>query len=241
MPAVAVTGPDALLERCAPSGPGFTRVSPEDLAGVSFDAVVAFGADATLSEKVAALGRPALLWLDGPGSGPPAVGPVRLVADDDRAWRRLPLPVADELFGPAARQTGVGWLGGDCERRREYMRWFGDGSPISETGETADVAVNLHDRPGVTFEQRALVALAQGRLLISETLSPSRGLEPGTDYLEARDLTDVFHAVENATRAPHAFRRVRLRGRRKAELFRASAVVARLAQDLLRELDAPAS
>jgi len=72
---------------------------------------------------------------------------------------------------------------------------------------------------------------------VSEPLKPSRGLEPGIDYVEVRDPAEVRAAVENAVRAPSAFLRMRLRGRRKAELFRSSRVVARLVGDLLRELD----
>ena len=87
------------------------------------------------------------------------------------------------------------------------------------------------------LEQHVGIALAGGQLLVSERLRPSRGLEPGIDYLEIRDLQEIRSAVDNAVRAPEAFLRVRLRGRRKAELFRSSRVVARLVGDLLLELD----
>ena len=103
-------------------------------------------------------------------------------------------------------------------------------------GRTA-IAVNFADESGPPTTHRALVALAGGQLLVSERLRPSRGLEPGIDYLEIRDLQEIRSAVDNAVRAPEAFLRVRLRGRRKAELFRSSRVVARLVGDLLLELD----
>lgn len=130
------------------------------------------------------------------------------------SWRSIPLPVADGLFSDS-----------QC--------------PATQGDST--IAVNFQDESGTASMHRALAALAEGRLLISEPLLPSRGLEPGIDYVEARSLHEVRSAVENASRAPEAFRRTRLRGRRKAELFRSSRVVARLVGDLLLELDLAAA
>ena len=98
------------------------------------------------------------------------------------------------------------------------------------------MALNLHENGAPAFEHRAAVALAAGCVLVSETLTPAHGLEPGLDYLEGRTLDDLYLGVENAASAPAAFRRMRLRGRAKAERFRASTLLERVARDLLLEL-----
>ena len=153
------------------------------------------------------------------------------------AWRTMPLPVADTLFAPAAGETSAGralWLTPDCPRRRSYLERFPHSIEFVDSG-GATVAVNLHDTDRAAFEPRAARALAGGELLVSEALEPSFGLEPGIDYLEAHDLTDLFVMAENAARAPAAYAAIRARGRRKAECFRSSRVVERLAQDLRLE------
>jgi hypothetical protein len=154
------------------------------------------------------------------------------------AWRTMPLPVADALFAPAAGEAGTGravWLTPDCPRRRSYRERFPHSIEFVDSPGGATVAVNLHDTDRAAFEPRAARALAAGQLLVSEALEPSFGLEPGIDYLEARDLTDLFVMAENAARAPGAYAAIRARGRRKAEWFRSSRVVERLAQDLRLE------
>ncbi len=214
-----------------------------ELEALAVDAVVALTPERRLEERLAALGLPALLWRPGPAPGP-AGAAQRLVlsaGDQPEAWRCVGLPVADRRF--AAEEPKLperaAWLGPPTPRRASYLDWFDHTHEPAADGTDALVAVNVHDGDEPAFEQRAAAALAAGRLLVSETLVPSRGLEPGIDYLAARDLDDLYLAVESAVLHPHAFRRVRLRGRRKAELFRASRVVARLVHDLLLEVRSP--
>jgi len=74
--------------------------------------------------------------------------------------------------------------------------------------------------------------------VISEPLSQLHGLEPGIDFLELRGSGMLGNTLEALSRFPRAFDRVRVRGRLKAELFRASRVYPRLVADLLRDLPA---
>lgn len=230
MPHVALLGPSTLLDRCGPTavdGLDIVRIdglaTAASLAAERPDVVVAFEPSAADLAVVESVDLPALLWWeDAPPAGngtPPgrdADSRRRTIAGGGQAsaalWRSVALPVADE--------------------------WFGDPDALFEdqAGQNA-VAVNFDDEDGPASTHRALIALARGQLLVSEPLRPSRGLEPGIDYVEARDPAEVRAAVENAVRAPAAFLRMRLRGRRKAELFRSSRVVSRLVGDLLRELD----
>lgn len=104
---------------------------------------------------------------------------------------------------------------------------------LYEAGD-GSVAVIQHDAEPWRVEHRGLAALAAGRLVVSETLG--RGLEPGIDYLEVRAPEELHTAAQTVSRRPLAFERMRLRGRAKAEAFRASALMGRAAVDLLLEL-----
>jgi hypothetical protein len=233
---VATVGEPGLVAACAPSGPGIEPV-PLDGGGAPPDLVLALGGQGRPE-----VDAPVVMWLlDGERRPPDGLRPEdRLVASSagaPDAWRILPLPVADDLFAPPVKGDEVAgramWLTLDGPRRRDYLERFDHSAELIDPPGEATVAINLHDEEGAArFEHRAARALAAGRLLVSETLVPSFGLEPGIDYLEARDLTDLYVSVENAARLPDAYRPVRLRGHRKAEWFRASSVAARLALDL---------
>jgi hypothetical protein len=194
------------------------------------DVAVVLCADQRAFEPFAEMAVPALAWcMDGTR---PHLGPRdRWISAGSApgAWRHLPLPVPDELYsepGPA----GVRWLGPPSERRSEYLAHYPP--PASAGG----VAINLRDADPVRLEYRAAAALAAGLVLVSEPLEHRRGLERGLDYVEVEGLDEVFRAVEAATCRPHAFERMRVRGRAKAEAFRASALTGRAAADLLLEL-----
>jgi hypothetical protein len=239
--AIAVIGPEVVLATCAPLGPEFARTDRAGLAAAGADVVVAFSPGERERGLIAELSRPAILWYGGQAEAPAETARQRVVAACGPAWRNVAFPVTDSAFSACGPDTlgSVAWLGPASPRRHEYLRWFPDGPAVSEKSDSA-VAVNLVDPTDErSHGHRVAYALAEGRLVVSERLTPARGLEPGSDYLAGADLSDVFHAVVGSHRSPASFRRVRLRGRMKAELFRSSAVVRRLAGDLLRELALP--
>lgn len=217
--------------------------------GATADAIVAIEPSPTERGLIDEIDLPTLIWLKdaSPGeSGAPRAN-QRLIASscqDERIWRSAPLPVADRHYGNDAQHEPwqAAWLGPSTPRRRDHLAYFkGDPDLIADDLSISPpiaIAVNMHDDEGPGCEHRALSALARGKLLVSEPLTPPRGLEPGIDYVEAHTLDDMFLAVEHAIRSPSSLRRVRLRGRRKAELFRASRVIPRLVGDLLLELEA---
>jgi hypothetical protein len=112
---------------------------------------------------------------------------------------------------------------------------FGD--PLLELLRQTDVGINLHNEPYPSFENRVSLHLAAGNLVVSEPLSPTHGLEPGIDYVEVRHPQDLLKAIERIRLYPDLYRRVRIRGRRKAEAFRASRVYPRLLHDLFLDLE----
>ena len=80
--------------------------------------------------------------------------------------------------------------------------------------------------------------LAAGHLVVSEPLDPSHGLEPGIDYVQVRSPAVLRQVVGVIRSAPETFRAIRIRGRAKAESFRASRVYPRLFEDLFADVRA---
>jgi hypothetical protein len=72
--------------------------------------------------------------------------------------------------------------------------------------------------------------------VVSEVLNPRHGLEPGIDYLETGSPDELLDLMLALHRWPGSYDRVRVRGRMKAEQYRASAVYPRLVADLFRDL-----
>jgi hypothetical protein len=168
-------------------------------------------------------------------------------------WRSLPLPLADRFFSPVADVGGPGraiFVGRSTPHREEFLTpckhefdvlHIAHGASderLSQLLSEHAVAINLHNEPYPTFENRVALHLAAGQLVVSELLSPTHGLEPGIDFIQVTTPAELHMAVSTAYHRPAAFWRVRLRGRRKAEQFRASAVYPRLIQDLVRDLRA---
>jgi hypothetical protein len=166
-------------------------------------------------------------------------------------WRSLPLPVADGLFAPVRPPSGrpsILFVGRSTEHRERFLERaksefdlvhaaFGIGpDELAGLLRSHDIGVNLHNEPYPSFENRVCLHLAAGQLVVSETLSPTHGLEPDIDYLEVSDPDRLLAVLRAAVAFPRAYERVRIRGRRKAESFRASRVYPRLADDLLGDL-----
>jgi hypothetical protein len=168
-------------------------------------------------------------------------------------WRSLPLPVADRFFAPVTpmahppRVLFVGrstqhreWLLAPAKLEHDVLHVaFGlSGPELVELMHRHDVAINLHNENYPSFENRVSMHLAAGHLVLSEALDPLHGLEPGIDYLQVDWPYELRRALTVITRFPRVHHRVRVRGRLKAEQFRASHVYPRLIADLLADLDA---
>jgi len=168
-------------------------------------------------------------------------------------WRSLPLPVADRFFAPVRRIDAtprVVFVGRSTPYRERFLLpskheydllhlAFGvDADRLVEVMSSHDVGINLHNEEYPSFENRICLHLAAGHLVLSEPLSPEHGLEPGLDYVELRSPGQLQHLIEMLRRFPNMYHRVRVRGRHKAEDFRASRVYPRLVADLLADIAA---
>jgi hypothetical protein len=167
-------------------------------------------------------------------------------------WRSVPLPVDDSHFATAqtsAVPPRVLFVGRSTEHREAFLvpvkhvfdilhiAHGAHGDDLRELLLKTDVGINLHNEPYPSFENRVCLHLAAGNLVVSEPLSPTHGLEPGIDYLEVCDPEDLLRLIDQIHRYPDLYRRVRIRGRLKAEAFRASSVYPRLLHDLFIDLE----
>jgi hypothetical protein len=181
----------------------------------------------------------------------------RLVAIDPAAargrplWRLIAPPVDDRLFAPPRRldhQAHVMVAAPSTAYREQLLtaakhahdvRHIAHGitpATLLDVLGQADVAVALRPHAGAGFEHDVAVHLAAGHLVICDELA--HGLEPHIDAIEIADDRQLAHAVGAVRAAPDVHHRVRIRGRQKADRFRASRVWPELIADLLADLDA---
>jgi hypothetical protein len=166
-------------------------------------------------------------------------------------WRSLALPVDDRLFapvGPWGRPPRVLFVGYATEHRERFLldakhefdllhvAWGLHGDALRERFARSDVALNVHHSAYPSFENRVLLHLAAGHLVLSEPLSPPHGLRPGVDLLEVRTPEELRRVIRAVREAPEGFDAIRRHGRRSAERFRASRVWPRLIADLVRDV-----
>jgi hypothetical protein len=168
-------------------------------------------------------------------------------------WRSLPIPVADRLYRPVRRVRETPrmlFVGRSTVHRERFLidvkhrfdcLHVAFGAQVDELERLLEghhITFNIHNEPYPSFENRVLLHLAAGHLVISEPLSPTHGLERGFDYIEVTTPEELLAVATEARADPDAFHRVRIRGRQKAELFRASRVWPALVRDLLWDIAA---
>ena len=166
-------------------------------------------------------------------------------------WRCVPLPVADRFYRDARhlyRRPHVIFVGRSTKHRESMLEGIkhrydifhiahGVGiADLDVLADTYDIGVNLHNEQYPNFENRVCFHLAAAHLVLSEPLFPTMGLEPGIDYLEVQTASDLVGRVGEVVRSPDLYHRIRIRGRAKAELFRASSVYPSLVEDLFHDI-----
>ena len=170
------------------------------------------------------------------------------------AWRSAPLPVDDAFFLPPRQgehDMRLLFLGDSTAWRERFLieaKHFYDlshyayglsGEELGEVLENTNIGVLIRRDDGITtFPKTALLHLAAGHLVFTELLRPPRGLEPGLDHVEVHQPDQLLHHLHQVRKRPGAFEHVRIRGRRRAEAFRASVVWPRLLHDLRADVAA---
>jgi hypothetical protein len=179
---------------------------------------------------------------------------VPAASDALDVWRSIPLPVGDRYFrdvGPPLRgEPRLLFVGRSTPHRERVLMdvkhhhdllhlAFGVGADgLEQALGEHDVGINVHNQDYPSFENRVCLHLAAAHLVLSEWLSPAHGLEAGLDFIEITGPGSLWHAVEMLRRFPGLWHRVRVRGRYKAEQFRASRVWPRLLHDAIADVGA---
>jgi hypothetical protein len=170
-----------------------------------------------------------------------------------QVWRAIPPPVSDQLFTERPRPHRYPRaisIGRSTEHREAMLlpaKHHHDllqvihgvtGPELRELLAECDVGVFIAASDGGGFGLQVGMHLASAQLLLAEELTPDHGLEPGIDYLRVRAPDELVWILERLARFPEMHERIRIRGRLKAEQYRASRLFARLAHDLLRDVAA---
>jgi hypothetical protein len=166
-------------------------------------------------------------------------------------WRAVPLPVSDRYYRSPSRVDAAApplFVGRSTPHRERLLTpakhhfdvlhlAFGvDAARLERLMDEHWMAINAHNEPYPSFENRVCLHLAAGHLVLSEPLSPQHGLEPDIDYIEFHGAQHLVRLLELLRRDTTVLQVVRVRGRRKAEQFRASRVYPRLVGDLLSDV-----
>jgi hypothetical protein len=168
-------------------------------------------------------------------------------------WRAIPPPVSDAFFAdvaPLHRMPRAITVGRSTEYRESILepaKHHHDllevlhgvsGSELVGLLRDYDVGVYVPPQPGPGFGVQVGMHLAAGQLLLAALLGPSHGLERDIDYLQVDSADVLAWVLERLDRFPEMYYRVRVRGRMKAEHYRASRLFARLVFDLLADVEA---
>jgi hypothetical protein len=163
-------------------------------------------------------------------------------------WRAIPPPVSDSLYADVRplHAAPTAMAVGESTEHREAMLMPAkhhydvlqlihgvSGPTLVELLSEYDLGVFIAREPGGGFGHEALIHLAAGQLLIADAGKPSYGLERNIDYLHVSSPDELVWFLERLDRFPEMYQRIRIRGRLKAEQYRASRVFKRLIFDLL--------
>jgi hypothetical protein len=181
----------------------------------------------------------------------PALTGTKLGATE--VWRAVPWPVGDALYGEVRPIRGRPWAI-SIGRSTEHREWMlmpakhhhdllqvlhgVSGPPLVDLLREYDVGVYVSPEPGGAFGPQVGVHLAAGHLLLMEAPTPGHGLERNIDYLHVDSPAGLEWTLERLARFPEMYQRIRVRGRLKAEQYRASRLFARLTYDLLADVRA---
>lgn len=168
-------------------------------------------------------------------------------------WRAVPPPVADQFFAPARplhhspRAMSIGRSTAHREKMLMPAKHHHDllqalhgveGETLAAMLARHDVAVYVPPDGHSGFGVQVGLHLAAGQLLLSAPLSPQHGLERDIDYLQFDTPEGLVWMLDRLGRFPEMHQRVRVRGRLKAEQYRASRVFRRIVEDLLADVRA---
>jgi hypothetical protein len=213
------------------------------IPGTTLGVLLGSGLDKRDGETIDALDRVVSFYPELTGASP----------GEAEVWRAIPPPVNDALFAEVRRSRGHprAITIGRSTARREWMllpaKHHYDllqvlhgvtGPALAELLHEHEVAVYVPPQRWPEFGSQVGMHLAAGQLLLAAGLYPAHGLERDIDYLHFDSPRELVRVLERLARFPDMHHRIRVRGRLKAEQFRASRLFARLTADLLADVAA---
>ena len=161
-------------------------------------------------------------------------------------WRAIAPPVSPRFYAPRRRREGLALTVGRYSAYRESVLLEAkhrfdllqilEGAQAEELADwftRYPVAVYVPSDPAAGAGWQVAAHLAAGQLLLSEPQPTMFGLEEGIDYLPFRGAKELIHLLDTVARFPEAFQAIAVRGRLKAQQFRAESVWQRLLADVL--------
>lgn len=214
-----------------------------ELPGITLGVLVAAAPDEAGARAVGSLDRLVSFRPDLTGA---RVGAKRI-------WRAIPPPVNDAMFGEVRplhgrpRAMAVGRSTAHRERMLTPAKHHHDllhvihgvsGASLLELLSEYDVGVYAAPEPEGGFGHQVGMHLAAGHLLLAEALVPAHGLERDIDYLQVDSAEGLVWALDRLGRFPEMHQRIRVRGRLKAEQYRASRLFGRIVHDVMADVSA---
>ncbi len=162
-------------------------------------------------------------------------------------WRAIPPPVSDAFFAPARpwhrapRAMTIGHSTSHREamlmpakHRHDLLQVIHgvEGAALVDLLGEHGLGVYVSPQSDGGFGWQVGAHLAAGQLLLAEPLRPAHGLEINIDYLRFDSPENLALTLDRLASFPEMFRRIQVRGRSKAEHFRASRIFERIIADV---------
>lgn len=160
-------------------------------------------------------------------------------------WSYFPLPVRDDLILPTevdqsylSVDTGL-FVGRMTDYRSSFLEpikhkyaWT-----VLDNAHLVDllpysIALNLHADNFANFENRNLLHMALGHLVLTEPQEPNLDLSPGFTHLEFSKPKDLLDLLEYVDSEPNEVRRLRDNGRQFVNRYSSSKIWSKLIEDL---------
>ena len=149
-------------------------------------------------------------------------------------WQYRALPVNDSLFRPGIETSLSNYnqalfAGEVNDYTIKFIEEVNKKRPVISSLETDKIesndfriGLNLHSFKFVDFEHEALIHMANGRLLLSQSLSPKLNFKNGFSHLEFESPTDLLGLIEDISGYPESYEAIRRYGFHATSRYKAS-------------------
>ena len=151
-------------------------------------------------------------------------------------WQYRSLPVNDSLFRPGLESSLSNYnqalfAGEVNDYTKKYIEEVNKKQPVISSLDIGShqiesnhfqIGLNLHSSKFPDFEQEALIHMANGRLLLSQSLSPKLNFKNGFSHLEFDSPTDLLGLIGDIAGYPESYEAIRRYGFHATSRYKAS-------------------